>query len=81
VERGDGSRRRRNGWGKKSMIGGPGLAERKGKKVKATGEGFPRLLLGCPSWVGPVGLGFTFFLLFFSIFLLPVLLFELAKVI
>jgi hypothetical protein len=42
--------------------------ERKEKKVKAAGEGFPGLLLGCPSRVGPVGLGFTFFCFFFLFF-------------
>jgi hypothetical protein len=29
---GGGSRRRRSGWGKKNMIGGPGLVERERKK-------------------------------------------------
>jgi hypothetical protein len=32
VERGGGSRRRRNGWGKKNMTGRPELAEREREK-------------------------------------------------
>jgi hypothetical protein len=63
-----------DGLEKKHMTGRPGLAEKKReKKRKAAGEGFPRLLLGCPSRVGPVGLGFTFFvlILFFIFYFVP----------
>jgi hypothetical protein len=63
--------KKEGGLGKKNMIGKPGLAEKeREKKEMAAGDGFPRLLLGCPSRVGPVGLGFSFFFLFFSIFLI-----------
>jgi hypothetical protein len=47
-----------DGLEKKHMTSRPGLAERKREKKKLRG----RVSLGCPSRVGPVGLGFTFFL-------------------
>jgi hypothetical protein len=72
--------KKEGGLEKMNMTGGSRLSEGNKKKERETagGGGFWAALLGCPSRVGPVGLGFTFFLFCF-LFLFSVFLFFLFE--